>query len=616
MTDNVQLNAPAATDRMDDFGLIDYASPSVEPTYNEESHSVAEFDVSGDANDDLIDFDDAEADNVGSNNDGEEYSEAVEFSAGTEPVLTAPAESVVTEYAEPVVTEPVVTEPAESVVTEYAEPIGAESVDADVSEPVVTESSEPNVAEPVDAYVSEPIVTEPAESVVAEFVVTESAEPVITEPTEPYVTDIAEPDFDESAEPVVAEAADYVTEPVITEPEEFVVMESVVIESVEPVVTEPVELDIAETESVAPELAEINVTVTDDTEMTNTEITNADNTDTNEAGVAETWVQSDGQWMVFLGRGQSAYSEEDQKCLFGMSVADLIDVLQTDCGLAEQDLALEFPSLGVVLDKRDPESHEHTLEGLYMCHRAAVQVGGFPVDYVNTFLQLQPHHAGPLLDTFIFVLHTRPRLQQALSRIMEIKQQAEDAAEGRVEHPEHEQNGTVDAEPQADEAEEEDAEGEDEAGGDDVESTTAALLDDAEDEDDDDDDEDFVAEDEDESDHVLDADAVQVEDEVDAAEEDAEAEVDVAEDDGAEDEVEVEEISDKDVDEDMADEPSEVVEIVEDDDGAKTRVDSVSASPSNKRTQAPATDEAELIDEPAMKKAKANDAEPTTIVAE
>ncbi|KAJ1791783.1 hypothetical protein LPJ67_001749 [Coemansia sp. RSA 1938] len=612
MTDNVQLNAPAATDRVDDFGLIDYASPSVEPTYNEESHSFAEFDVSGDANDDLIDFDDAEADNVGSNNDGEEYSEAVEFSAGTEPVLTAPTESVVTEYAEPVV-----TEPAESVVTEYAEPIGAESVDADVSEPVVTESSEPNVAEPVDAYVSEPIVTEPAESVVAEFVVTESAEPVVTEPTEPYVTDIAEPDFDESAEPVVAEAADYVTEPVITEPEEFVVMESVVIESVEPVVTEPVELDIAETESIAPELAEIKVTVTDDTEMTNTEITNADNTDTNEAGVAETWVQSDGQWMVFLGRGQSAYSEEDQKCLFGMSVADLIDVLQTDCGLAEQDLALEFPSLGVVLDKRDPESHEHTLEGLYMCHRAAVQVGGFPVDYVNTFLQLQPHHAGPLLDTFIFVLHTRPRLQQALSRIMEIKQQAEDAAEGRVEHPEHEQNGTVDAEPQADEAEEEDAEGEDEAGGDDVESTTAALLDDAEDEDDDDD-EDFVAEDEEESDHVLDADAVQVEDEVDAAEEDAEAEVDVAEDDDAEaeDEVEVEEISDKDVDEDMADEPSEVVEIVEDDDGAKTRVDSVSASPSNKRTKAPATDEAELIDEPAMKKAKANDAEPTTIVAE
>ncbi|KAJ2250766.1 hypothetical protein GGH97_000422 [Coemansia sp. RSA 475] len=612
MTDNVQLNAPAATDRVDDFGLIDYASPSVEPTYNEELHSIAEFDVSGDANDDLIDFDDAEADNVGSNNDGEEYSEAVEFSAGTEPVLTAPAESVVTEYAEPVV-----TEPAESVVTEYAEPIGAESVDADVSEPVVTESSEPNVAEPVDAYVSEPIVTEPAESVVAEFVVTESAEPVVTEPTEPYVTDIAEPDFDESAEPVVAEAADYVTEPVITEPEEFVVMESVVIESVEPVVTEPVELDIAETESIAPELAEIKVTVTDDTEMTNTEITNADNTDTNEAGVAETWVQSDGQWMVFLGRGQSAYSEEDQKCLFGMSVADLIDVLQTDCGLAEQDLVLEFPSLGVVLDKRDPESHEHTLEGLYMCHRAAVQVGGFPVDYVNTFLQLQPHHAGPLLDTFIFVLHTRPRLQQALSRIMEIKQQAEDAAEGRVEHPEHEQNGTVDAEPQADEAEEEDAEGEDEAGGDDVESTTAALLDDAEDEDDDDD-EDFVAEDEEESDHVLDADAVQVEDEVDAAEEDAEAEVDVAEDDDAEaeDEVEVEEISDKDVDEDMADEPSEVVEIVEDDDGTKTRVDSVSASPSNKRTQAPATDEAELIDEPAMKKAKANDAEPTTIVAE
>ncbi|KAJ1785936.1 hypothetical protein LPJ62_004001, partial [Coemansia sp. RSA 2167] len=81
MTDNVQLNAPVATDRVDDFGLIDYASPSVEPTYNEESHSFAEFDVSGDANDDLIDFDDAEADNVGSNNDGEEYSEAVEFSA-------------------------------------------------------------------------------------------------------------------------------------------------------------------------------------------------------------------------------------------------------------------------------------------------------------------------------------------------------------------------------------------------------------------------------------------------------------------------------------------------------------------------------------------------------
>ncbi|KAJ1853500.1 hypothetical protein GGH12_002015 [Coemansia sp. RSA 1822] len=613
MTDNVQLNAQAATDRVDDFGLIDYASPLVEPTYTDEPHSAAGFDASNDANDDLIDFDNAEADSVGSNNDGGEYSEAVELSVSTEPVATETLGSIAAVAVESKVPEPVV---AGSVV--------AESADAKVSEPVVTE--------PSDSYVSEPIVTEPAEPVVTASVVTETVEPVITEPTEPDVVDIAEPDVTEPdvtepdvAEPDVAEPVELVVteptepvvtepvEPVVTEPEEFVVTESVIVESVEPVVIEPAEPDISETEPIAPELEEINVTVTDDTtteqtthvddtEMTNTEATNADDqhAQTNEAGVAETWVRSDGQWMVFLGRGQSAYSLEDQKCLFGMSIADLIDVLQTDCGLADQDLSLEFPSLGVVLDKRDAESHEHTLEGLYSCHRAAVQVGGLPVDYVNTFLQLQPHYPGPLLETFIFVLHSRPQLQQALSRIMEIKQQAEDAAGA---HPEQEQNGVVGAADTVDAEQDEAAE--DAEAEDDVESTTAALLDDAEDEDDDDD-EDFVAEDEDESDHVLDADAVQAEDEVeavDAVEDDVEAEDDV-------DDVEVEEISDKDV------EADEVVEIVEDDDGAKTRVDSVSTSPSNKRTKVQAADEAELDDEPVMKKPKANDGEPTTVVAE
>ncbi|KAJ2477594.1 hypothetical protein IWW56_004247 [Coemansia sp. RSA 2131] len=375
MTDNVQLNAQAATDRVDDFGLIDYASPSVEPTYTDEPHSAAGFDASNDANDDLIDFDDAEADNVGSNNDGGEYSEAVELSVSTEPVATETLGSIAAVAVESKVPEPVV---AGSVVTESAdakvsEPVVTEPSDIYVSEPVITEPEDPVVAEPVvaepsDSYVSEPIVTEPAEPVVTASVVTETVEPVITEPTEPDVVDIAEPDVTEPVELVVTEPTEPVVtepvEPVVTEPEEFVVTESVIIESVEPVVIEPAEPDISETEPIAPELEEINVTVTndtaaeqtthaDDTEMTNTEATNADDqhAQTNEAGVAETWVRSDGQWMVFLGRGQSAYSLEDQKCLFGMSIADLIDVLQTDCGLADQDLSLEFPSLGVVLDK-------------------------------------------------------------------------------------------------------------------------------------------------------------------------------------------------------------------------------------------------------------------------
>ncbi|KAI9476640.1 hypothetical protein BX667DRAFT_496987 [Coemansia mojavensis] len=321
----------------------------------------------------------------------------------------------------------------------------------------------------------------------------------------------------------------------------------------------------------------------------------------------ETWVFSDEEWMVYLGPEQHAFDTEHQQCLFDISLADLITELQTDCALSEDvELALEFPSLALTIDKRDQESDQLSLSMLYSCHAAAVRMGKLPVDFVNSsYFSQGSAKVQPSLSTFLFVIHTRPKLQSALQRIMSIKEQAEKDSEAVVEQPQVEQTEQDGGEAgeaehledqEADETEEpEDQElngqqaNDDEAENPedqeaDEQQTTAALLADEqdEDEDEDDDDDDFVAEEEDENDHVMDADAL-------ADTEEVNSDVDI------EDEV---------------------------DSGNQTRVDSENVSPSNKRTKAQqingdsAQSDTELVqveeeeeEEPAAKKPKSDSSE-------
>ncbi|KAJ2844482.1 hypothetical protein IWW36_005170 [Coemansia brasiliensis] len=309
----------------------------------------------------------------------------------------------------------------------------------------------------------------------------------------------------------------------------------------------------------------------------------------------ETWVFSDGEWMVYLGPEQHAFGAEHQRYLFDISLADLINELQTDCALSEDvELALEFPSLALTIDKRDQESDQLSLSMLYSCHAAAILMGKLPVDFVNSsYFSQSAAKVQPSLSAFLFVIHTRPKLQSALQRIMSIKEQAEQENEVVVEQPDSiEQPADVeqgDEEEAADSnanEEEAQANGDDANGpveedqeGDEQQTTTAALLADETEEDDEDEDEDFVADEEDENDHVMDADALDEAEEVDNSD----------------------------------------VEIEEVESGNQTRVDSENASPSNKRTKAQQISgnsaqsddtEQEVIqveeDEPAAKKSKSD----------
>ncbi|KAJ2358173.1 hypothetical protein GGF43_000994 [Coemansia sp. RSA 2618] len=332
---NVQLNAQVATDLEDDFGLIDYASPSLEPTEVADSfeplpNTAASKLNRGTADDGLIDFEDAESDVVvseyGGDNGGNGNDEAAGgFGDNSELVDTdtsmadvdipAPdiveaesAEPVVTECIESAMTEPVVTEPVEPVMAEFSEPVVIEPV-----EPVVTESVEPIVAEPV---VTEPVVTEP--------VVTE---PAVTEPVKSTDTEAAEVDVTVTDITDVADVADVDVEMIGAEL--------------------PTSDALAVSASSDPATATIADATVGSSEQTDAEPMDSEN----DSGVPEMWLRVESEWVPFLGPMQHAYSADDQRCLFGISIADLIDMLQTDCGLTGKDLALEFPSLNVVLDK-------------------------------------------------------------------------------------------------------------------------------------------------------------------------------------------------------------------------------------------------------------------------
>ncbi|KAJ1732297.1 hypothetical protein LPJ61_002109 [Coemansia biformis] len=280
-----------------------------------------------------------------------------------------------------------------------------------------------------------------------------------------------------------------------------------------------------------------------------------------DAGMPETWVFSDGEWMLYLGSEQHSYTADYQATLFQMPLSDLISVLQSDFALDEgTDLALEFPSLALVIDK------------LYSCHVAAVKLGRLPIDYASSSYFSTP--SSPLTTfcpspaSFSFVLRTRPNVQAALQRIMEVANEhaqndgqatgvaiaamgQEDVSANGNEHVEEEEEEEYVDEDGADEYEEEDAGNNDEEGEDENESasSTAALLEGADD-DDEEEDEDFVAEDnpEEEGDHILSDDAVE-------EEEDEAVDVDDDEDVGSAE------------------------------DGNQTSVDSEHASPTNKRTK-------------------------------
>ncbi|KAJ2730769.1 hypothetical protein H4R23_003238 [Coemansia sp. Cherry 401B] len=531
-TSNVSVNAQSATDRVDDFGLIDYESPSLEPTHIDEPDEVEEPTV--------------------------------------EPLPSAAMSQAAATASQP---PPAAESPHDNGLIDYEESdadidVVSVSIDGDAAADVVdtNTSVDVEVTEPTDNTSVGVEVTEPADNTSVDVDVEAAESEVDIDTVEPEVDiDTIEPGID------------------IVEPE-------VDIDTVEPEVDiDTVEPDIDIVEPPAAEASAVPSARSVDGEA-QAEARGAETA----AGAAdvlvpETWVRSDGEWMVFLGPGQRLYEATDQQLLFTITLAELIDVLQTECALGEDvDLALEFPSLGLTIDKRDHESSETSLATLYSGHAAALAVGALPVDYVNSSTYFHQHFesnaAGPSLESFLFVIHTRPKVHSALKRIMEVKEQAENAGHEQHESP------VVEEHVVGEEGEEDTANGdlaEEPANGDLAEDTangnaaeesadTAALLAAASDEDEEDD-EDFVASDEEASDHVLDADAV------------SDDEVEVVEDD------------------------AQIVEDEEDEDGAQTRVDSENASPSHKRTKAQQVAVDDEEQEPAAKKAKSD--EPTAPVA-
>ncbi|KAJ2397943.1 hypothetical protein GGI23_003364, partial [Coemansia sp. RSA 2559] len=66
----------------------------------------------------------------------------------------------------------------------------------------------------------------------------------------------------------------------------------------------------------------------------------------------EAWVYSEGEWMIYLGPDQSSFDYDYQMELYTMPLVQLIDALHTDILLRDDmELALEFPSLGLVIDR-------------------------------------------------------------------------------------------------------------------------------------------------------------------------------------------------------------------------------------------------------------------------
>ncbi|KAJ2743820.1 hypothetical protein GGI20_003464 [Coemansia sp. BCRC 34301] len=321
--------------------------------------------------------------------------------------------------------------------------------------------------------------------------------------------------------------------------------------------------------------------------------------------VPETWVFSDGEWMIYLGPNQHSYGADYQATLFAMPLDQLISALHSDISLREDtELALEFPSLALTIDQRDRECADTSLAQIYNCHAAAVRLGRLSEDLVNS-----PYFAhstladaaslySPLPDSFAFIIHSRPSVHSSFKRIMQIvaddaqanNSQPEPPAVPQVDEPkEAVTEDTVDKAPVNDIAAE--GVGQEEDVADKPSATTADLLADAGDDDEEEeDDEDYVAEGEEEGDFVL------------------EEEGDDDDDDAGE-----EEEQEADGDEEEEEEDVEAAEHGEDDiDGIETRVESLSTSPTHKRSQDSVTElDDEVVpdcDKPAAKKPRSDDA--------
>ncbi|PIA12855.1 hypothetical protein COEREDRAFT_83867, partial [Coemansia reversa NRRL 1564] len=320
--------------------------------------------------------------------------------------------------------------------------------------------------------------------------------------------------------------------------------------------------------------------------------------------VPETWVYSEGEWVVYLGPEQRSYTKEFQLGLFALHLYQLMNVLHGDFLLGDDmEVALEFPSLDLVIDQRDPESRQLDLKQLYNCHVAAVEMGKLSLDYANS-----PYYSSalqgtfcPLPESFSFVIRTRHKISHTLFRIMDTanehaKQQTQDLSQDS-DHPQNtstvsnsdkqneEQPVVVDVEDVEVVENGGDADDQDAANGQILEEVdTAELIHEVEDEEEDEDeDEDFVPGDEEKEDHILDPDAVDEEDE------------------GDNDELE---------EGTSASHVEEETEEVEEE-GAKTRVDSQCASPSNKRTKEQQDTDSKtenvVEEEPVSKKAKSDE---------
>ncbi|KAJ2657012.1 hypothetical protein IWW48_004726 [Coemansia sp. RSA 1200] len=279
------------------------------------------------------------------------------------------------------------------------------------------------------------------------------------------------------------------------------------------------------------------------------------------SAVPEVWVHSENEWMIYLGPDQLSFDYDYQMELYTMPLIQLIDALHTDILLREDtELALEFPSLGLVIDRRDDACIDLSLQQLYNCHVAAVAMGTISIDLVNSPYFIHPPHTTiaatesgsasasftPSHESFAFIIHTRPSVSSTLARIMQVVEEYNNNNNSTSNDNDRELESTVPGLSQPGEpgavAENKDKADEDEEQvevTDDIQSpngnhyerksTTAELLADNDDAYEEDEDEDFVADEEEEGDHVLDDDAVGEED--DFEEDDDEEEED--EDDDA-----------------------------------------------------------------------------------
>ncbi|KAJ2079988.1 hypothetical protein H4R24_003391 [Coemansia sp. RSA 988] len=270
------------------------------------------------------------------------------------------------------------------------------------------------------------------------------------------------------------------------------------------------------------------------------------------AGVPETWVYSEGEWVVYLGPEQRSYTTEFQTGLFSLSLSELMDVLHRDFVLGDNmELALEFPSLGVIIDQLIMQTASDHSE------KQQQQQNVSEIDNAKT---------APVASK-----------EDNETEEQSVVVDEEDAQESEVVENGH----AAAADEQASTEEAANGEAPDEAD----EADTGELV-----EEDEDEDEDFVPEDEEKEDHVLDPDAVDEEDEGEIAN------------------GELEEGTSGSYVEEEAEASTEVP--LEEEDGNKTRVDSQNASPTNKRTKEQqldidSTDAVE--DEPVTKKAKSDD---------